>query len=298
MIQAIKFLAKYTKHRLEGVKSPAEYYQKIGDDVVPTLNDAFANVDKPLWLNLGYWKDARTYKSACEDMARLLAKSGKLSKAKNLLDVGFGFGEQDLLWTTEFDVRHIEGVNITPLHVEVANKRKNQTSVCDRINYQIGNATKLPFENNIFDRVVALESAFHFDPRTEFFKESHRVLENGGMLVIADMVSANGETVTRKSQKLGRQEIYIPDENAITKQVYINQLKEAGFEIVTAFSIAKYVYAGARKYFYARAFGKNTEQEIKLKEKDFCSSKGAKVWGRAYGLSDYVVFVAQKKGAN
>ena len=85
-----------------------------------------------------------------------------------------------------------------------------------------------------------------------------------------------GEVVTRKSQKKGREEIYIPHENAITKKVYLKQLKEAGFEIVTAFSIAPYVYAGARKYFYARAFGRNVEQSIKLKEKEFLSSKGPK----------------------
>ena len=295
MIKAIKFLAKYTKHRLEGVKSPAEYYQKIGDDVVPTLNDAFVNEKKPLWLNLGYWKEARTYKTACEDMARLLANSGKFKDVNNLLDVGFGFGEQDLLWVTEFGVKHIEGVNITPLHVEVANERKKSSNLSERINYQIGNAVNLSFEENTFDRVVALESACHFKPRVDFFKESYRVLKNEGMLVIADMVSKEGEVVTRKSQKKGREEIYIPHENAITKNVYLKQLKEAGFEIVTAFSIAPYVYAGARKYFYARAFGRNVEQSIKLKEKDFLSSKGPKVWGRAYGLSDYVIFVAQKK---
>ena len=75
-------------------------------------------------MNLGYWKEARTYKTACEDMARLLANSGKFKDVNNLLDVGFGFGEQDLLWVTEFGLKHIEGVNITPLHVEVANERK------------------------------------------------------------------------------------------------------------------------------------------------------------------------------
>lgn len=295
MFEAIEFLVKYAKHRIEGVSSPAEYYQKIGDDVVPTLNGKFSDKDKPLWLNLGYWKRARTYREACEDMARILANKGQFRKAENLLDVGFGFGEQDILWANEYGLKHIEGINITPLHVEVATKRKQDRGLDDRINYRIGNAVDLPYDDNTFDRVSALESAFHFDPRTDFFRESYRVLKNNGLLVIADMVSAEGEVVDKLSQMKGRQEIYIPDANAITKKEYIHQLEEAGFEVVYATSIARYVYAGARKYFFARAFGRGTEYEINLTKKDFDSKKGPKVWGNAYGLSDYALFVARKK---
>lgn len=295
MIEAIKFLANYAKHRIEGVQSPAEYYQKIGDDVVPTLNEDFSDENKPLWLNLGYWKEAIDYKTACEDLARLLADHGQFRNANNLLDVGFGFGEQDLLWVKEYSVKHIEGINITPLHVEIASKRKDQLGFSNSINYQLGDAVSLPFEDETFDRVAALESAFHFKPRTEFFKESYRVLQNHGYLAIADMVSIEGEVTNRKSQKKGREEIYIPDENAITKDVYIKQIRQAGFQEVNAFSIASYVYTGARKYFYARAFGHDTNEEIEIKEKDFESPKGPKVWGRAYGLFDYVIFIGQKR---
>ncbi len=295
MIKAIKFLVGYTKHRIEGVSNPAEYYQKIGDDVVPTLNSNFQIDNKPLWLNLGYWKNARTYKDACQDMARLLAESGEFSNVDKLVDVGFGFGEQDILWAQEFNIKKIEGINITPLHVQVATQKVKNINLDNVINYEIGNAIDLPFDNKSVDRVVALESAFHFKPRTEFFKESYRVLNENGILAIADMVSLDDETVNKASQVKGRKEIFIPDENAISKSIYENQLKEAGFDIVSSFSIASYVYTGARKYFYSRALGNDVNTVIKINEKDFLSKKGARVWGNAYGLSDYVIFIARKK---
>ena len=44
---------------------------------------------------------------------------------------------------------------------------------------------KLPFNDNSVDRVLALESAQHFKPLSDFIVESRRVLIKSGFLVIA-----------------------------------------------------------------------------------------------------------------
>src|SRR5262245_21815258 len=41
-----------------------DYYEYIGDDVVERTSDDFGKVDKPLWLNLGYWENAKTFPEA------------------------------------------------------------------------------------------------------------------------------------------------------------------------------------------------------------------------------------------
>jgi ubiquinone/menaquinone biosynthesis C-methylase UbiE len=51
-----------------------------------------------------------------------------------------------------------------------------------------GNACSLPFSDNSFDRVMAVECIFHFPSRRDFLREVKRVLRPGGCLVLSDFV--------------------------------------------------------------------------------------------------------------
>lgn len=128
MIDGLLFGLNYLKHRLTGGKNPSAYYMLIGDDVIPFLNSDFSDDSKPLWLNLGYWKESNTYSEACASLAKLLGESADLGPGDRILNVGFGFGEQDIVWIELFNVRHITGINITPLHIEIAS-RKAKTKI-------------------------------------------------------------------------------------------------------------------------------------------------------------------------
>jgi microcystin synthetase protein McyJ len=70
----------------------------LGDDVVEGESGCFGDPNKPLWLNLGYWKTARRYSEAACALACLLADAARLGPGDHLLDVGFGLAEQDFLW--------------------------------------------------------------------------------------------------------------------------------------------------------------------------------------------------------
>ena len=59
----------------------AAYYNMLGDDVLYFMDEGYADNSKPLWLNLGYWKAARTYPDACVAMVELLGKRAGLGQA-------------------------------------------------------------------------------------------------------------------------------------------------------------------------------------------------------------------------
>jgi cyclopropane fatty-acyl-phospholipid synthase-like methyltransferase len=86
-----------------------------------------------LYLNLGYWKTARNIDEACKALAMLVAEAAAMGPDDDVVDVGFGFADQDMLWMERFAPRHITGLNVTPVQVRLARQRVRRRGVADRI---------------------------------------------------------------------------------------------------------------------------------------------------------------------
>jgi hypothetical protein len=76
-----------------------------------------------LYLNLGYWKNARTIDEACQALAELVGSTAAMGPGDDIVDVGFGFAAQDVFWMERFAPRRITGLNVTPLQVRTARER-------------------------------------------------------------------------------------------------------------------------------------------------------------------------------
>lgn len=211
-------------------------------DLVSTSNFF---TERTLFRNLGYWKDSpATLDDACEAMARLAAESAALGPNDRLLDAGFGFGDQDMYWMEHFGPREIVGINVTQSQLEVARKRVAERGMSDRISLQLASATELPFESASFDKVIALESAFHFHTREDFFKEAFRVLRPGGRIVLLDMVpwgDVRGSLWQRLILKAGSYVWQINAKNMYPRDVYADKLRAAGFASADVQSIHHHV---------------------------------------------------------
>lgn len=275
--------------------NPENYYAFLGDDVLEAQDQGFAQAQKPLWLNLGYWKQARTYPEAAADLARKLAAAARLGRGDVVLDAGFGFAEQDLLWVREYDVGRIIGVNVTKLHVEVAQARAKAHGLLDRLDLRLGSATELPLEAGSVDKVVALESAFHFDTRERFFDEAFRVLKPGGRIATADCLPYLGEKPTGLVNWLGWRRWGVPPANIYDSDAYRAKLVERGFKDIEVESIRHHVFPGMHRYAELRHTGVPlADARIELSQADVDSCLGVENWRKQGGLTDYVIVSAVK----
>ena len=216
---------------------------------VRTLYRALADVNslcaEKLYQNLGYWKDGPdSLDLAAEAMADLLARAASLSGVDEALDVGFGFADQDIFWAEKYRPRIIRGVNISPEQVRQARARILERGLIDRVLLEEGDAAQLSFSDSSFDVVMAMEAAFHFSSREDFFREAWRVLRPGGRLVMTDLAATSKPLglSDRLAEIVGRAFWQIPKENLYHAAIYQEKLEDCGFVAVDVRSIWRDVY--------------------------------------------------------
>ena len=150
-----------------------------------------------LWeeqVHWGYWEDPKAadgtradYIAAMKQMDVELLKAGKVADGQKLLDVGCGFGGTIQSINAAHSGMDITGLNIDPRQLAAA---EAQTTAANgnTIGWVEADACDLPFEDNSFDRVLAVECIFHFPSREKFLAEAARVLKPGGYLAVSDFV--------------------------------------------------------------------------------------------------------------
>lgn len=257
----------YTDRRKSHERLIVERYEsEARQDFNPTENTRY--------LNIGYWKDgARNLDEAAQAMAKLVGEAGQFSAGDFILDVGCGFGDSALFWAEQFDIQHIVGIDINPYEIEAGRKRIEERGLLDRIELRIGSAVEMPFENDSFDKVVALEAAHHFLTREDFFREAYRVLWPSGRLVTADVIPLSGRTSAAFYNPL----------NAYSRDVYVEKLRDKGFRNIKAVSIRDHVFRPYSNFIRGRLRFPNLKGALNVALHRFVSSR-----------LDYILVTADK----
>lgn len=180
-------------------------------------------ITKDYCLNFGYWnKGINSPREAQRRLCSLIADVSDLYSARTVLDIGSGFSVPAIYWKSLFDSLNIVCVDVNlrqlkfgvslqdddlkekkitfPLSKDNTKESKSTLELklphsedAEKLSFVNATSTALPFADNSVDRIIALESAQHFRPLSEFFMESNRVLEKNGIFVTAMPVIHNQE---------------------------------------------------------------------------------------------------------
>ena len=117
----------------------------------------------------------------------MMKKAGDIS-GKRCLDVGTGTGE------IAFHVARsagkdgkVVGIDITPKMLELAARKENELDLPCKINWVVGDALNLPYEDGSFDLVTSGYMLRNVTDIQKAVSEMHRVLAPGGRVVVAEL---------------------------------------------------------------------------------------------------------------
>ncbi|GGY02616.1 SAM-dependent methyltransferase [Streptomyces hiroshimensis] len=173
-------------------------------------------------LHLGYWEaedDGVPLAEAADRLTDMMTDRLRVDGSHRVLDVGCGVG-QPAMRIARRTGAHVTGISVSRGQVARATALAGAAGLSGRVEFRYADAMQLPFEDNSFDAVIAIESVFHMPDREQVFREIRRVLRPGGRLVLTDFferapIAAGMRSVMDRCLRdfimtLARPEDYVP----------------------------------------------------------------------------------------
>jgi len=220
------------------------------------------------YMNYGLWdNDNNTLIKANMNLANFIFDKAMVNMEDKiniqLLDVGCGYGEQDILWSKKLNKTcKITAIDISEKQIDIASKKAIDLNIKKQnLAFKLCDALDIAkqFKPNTFNIILSLESAFHYSNRPMFFKNVSTTLKNNGKFVICDIVL--NKTYINPFRplflKLFKDFFNVPNNNLINAEQWSKDLTNSGFEIVENIDITQNTFVPYYKHFFEN-YIKNT----------------------------------------
>ncbi|GAA6062270.1 hypothetical protein JCM10212_000930 [Sporobolomyces blumeae] len=221
-------------------------------DLADTLSlNLVGGSESTLWHNMGYWVKAgeESFAEAASELCRRVAKAA--DRGKRICEVGYGSGDSTLLFASEFSPETYVG--FTPIESQQATAaRRAVRAGLDPVRFDIRRGDAAvdlgSLKTSSIDAVVAIDCAFHFNTKQDFFRSATKVLAPSGRIALADLVLPSSpltflDTFLLRLLCLAAR---IPFSNLKTPSEYRASLVSAGFDAssIEMTDISTEVWAG------------------------------------------------------
>lgn len=221
------------------------------------LAELALNREGESWGNLGYWKTATDYSDACRALALLLGEQAGLDRQSRVFDAGFGCGDQLLLWLAHFRVAQVHGANLSLSQTSYAKAKLTNAgfpAAADAIvqgdinDPEVGNAGS---QSDTPSHVLALDCAYHFPSRPEFFAQTRQHLAPAGRIALTDFLLSDQHRTSSFTHRLLRwmlKRSHIAEANIVHRDQYLRQLQQTGFGDIRIVDISEHVMPGFARF--------------------------------------------------
>jgi len=121
-------------------------------------------------------------------------------KSGKILEIGPGPGYLSIE-IAKIGHYQITGLDISETMIEIAKRNAQEAGV--EVEFRLGNAGNMPFQDNTFDFVVSSGSLHHWKEPVNVFNEVHRVLKANGEALIGDVrKDASKEEIDKIAKKI------------------------------------------------------------------------------------------------
>ena len=123
---------------------------------------------------------------------RKLINKAILNKDAHALDIATGTG--DVAFKLALKCNQVVGLDIAENMIEIAKVKQSKKQI-KNINFIVGDAEALPFENNHFDMITIAYGFRNISDQSNALKEFYRVLKDDGKLLILEFSNPHSKFI-------------------------------------------------------------------------------------------------------
>lgn len=155
----------------------------------------------------------------------------EIKRGYNVLDVGCGGGKTVSKLCTKIGNGKVFGIDYSELCVEKSKKLNKNNIMCGKASILQASVSSLPFDDDKFDLITAVETYYFWPDKLNDLKEVYRVLKPGGkLLLVFEMVKSDEEP-----NKWDKVEKLLGIE-AVSKDGITDILLHAGYQNIRTYS--------------------------------------------------------------